>query len=140
MRFKLDKIMCFDPSLPISEMIEILNEFITKYEFEVSYDKTFGKYTIITHDTEKKLIAMKKQLNELVSQQFDNLGLSIAELIYNDIECSNIYNNSINRCIIEGLGCSECMEVATNEVKKFVVERQARLESEDFEYFNLGTI
>ena len=74
-----------------------------------------------------------------LSLQFDELGLSIAELIYNDLECSNIYHNSINRCIREGLGCSECMEVATNEVKRFVVERQARLESESFGYFNLGT-
>lgn len=77
---------------------------------------------------------------DTVSQQFDELGLSIAELIFNDVECGNVYHNSINRCIREGLDCSKCMEVATNEVKRFVVERSNRLESEAFEYFNLGTI
>ena len=77
---------------------------------------------------------MKKMTNSL-SQQFDELGLPIAELIYNDLQCNNVYHNSINRCIREGLGCSECMEVATNELKKFAVERQARLESESYLYF-----
>lgn len=75
-----------------------------------------------------------------ISQQFDNLGLSIAELLYSDLDCKKVYNQAIQRGINDGIDFSECMEVATNEVKKFVIERQLRLESEAFEYFNLGTI
>ena len=75
-----------------------------------------------------------------LSQQFDELGLSIAELLYSDLECKNVYNQAINREINKGIDLSECMENATNEVKMFIVERQSRLESEAFEYFNLGTI
>ena len=79
-------------------------------------------------------------MDNSLSQQFDNLGLSIAELIYSDLECKKVYNEAIQRNINEGIDLSECMTNATNEVKKFVVERQIRLESEAFEYFNLGTI
>ena len=75
-----------------------------------------------------------------LSKQFDNLGLSITELLYSDLECKKVYNQAIQHGINEGIDLSECMEIATNEVKKFVVERQVRLESEAFEYFNLGTI
>lgn len=75
-----------------------------------------------------------------LSQQFDELDLSIAELICSDLECKKVYNEAIKRGINEGIDLSECMTNATNEVKKFVVERQSRLESEAFEYFNLGTI
>lgn len=73
-----------------------------------------------------------------ISQKFDELCLSIAELLYSDLECKKVYNRAIKQNIEAGLDLSVCMFNATNEVKRFVVERSKRLESEAFEYFNLG--
>lgn len=78
-----------------------------------------------------------KMITDQFTKQFDQLGLSIAELVTSDLECKKVYNESIKQNIEAGLDLSECMANATNEVKKFVVERN-RLESEAFEYFNLG--
>ena len=81
----------------------------------------------------------QKELNS-ISQQFDELDLSIAELLYSDLECKKVYNQAIEQNIEAGIDLSVCMFNATNKVKTLVVERSKRLESEAFEYFNLGTI
>jgi len=78
-------------------------------------------------------------LNDTFTKQFDELGLSIAELLFSDAECKKVYDEAIKHNLSNNVNLCECIEHANYQVKVFVVERQNRLDSESFEYFNLGT-
>ena len=77
-------------------------------------------------------------INDQLTKQFDELGLSIADLIFSDAECNEVYNQAIKRNLEAGEHLSDCILHANYQVKCFVVERQKKLESESEEYFGLS--
>jgi len=77
--------------------------------------------------------------NDKFTKQFDELGLSIADLLYSDAECKKVYDEAIQHNLANDVNLCECIEHANYQVKVFVVERQSKLDAESFEYFNLRT-
>lgn len=81
---------------------------------------------------------MSNNINDQFTKQFDELGLSIADLIVQDAECKKVYREAIQHNIDAGEEPSECFFHANYQVKVFVVERQKKLDSESEEYFGLS--
>lgn len=77
-------------------------------------------------------------ITDQFTKQFDELGLSIAELIVQDAECKAVYNEAIKHNLEAGEHLSDCILHSNYQVKCFVVERQKKLESESEEYFGLS--
>jgi len=77
-------------------------------------------------------------INDTFTKQFDELGLSIAELLYSDAECKKVYDEAIKNNLSNDVNLCECIEHANYQVKVFVVELQKRLDAESEEYFGLS--
>jgi len=77
-------------------------------------------------------------INDTFTKQFDELGLSIAELLFSDAECKKVYDEAIQYNLSNDVNLCECIEHANYQVKVFVVERQKRLDTESESYFGLS--
>lgn len=81
---------------------------------------------------------MSNNINDQFTKQFDELGLSIADLIAQDAECKKVYDQAIKHNMCVGESLSDCIAHANYQVKVFVVERQNELDGQSYEYFNLS--
>jgi len=77
-------------------------------------------------------------ISDTFTKQFNELGLSIADLLFQDAECKKVYDEAIKHNLQNDVNLCECIEHANYQVKVFVVERQKKLDAESESYFGLS--